>query len=319
LVTVFREVRRVLRADGTVWINLGDTYAQSGGPGWQGKNGQRADRRFTLVRDTVPMRAAQRGAPAGLKPKDLVGVPWRVAFALQVDGWYLRQDIIWSKPNPMPESVRDRCTKAHEYIFLLSKSERYYFDQEAIVEDASPNTHSRVSQDLEAQIGSSRAHGGTKVMKAVARSRPSGWHNSAYWKDGKAAPGMLEKTRNRERCRKAAKEGMGIKNNGSMDAALSVMPLKRNKRSVWIVGSKPFSEAHFATYPPELIEPCILAGSPAGGLVLDPFGGAGTTGLVADRLGRDAILCELNSDYAEMARKRISTDGGLFAKIEVAS
>jgi len=138
LVEVFGEVRRVLRADGTLWLNLGDCYAQAGGPGWQGKNGQRADRRFTAVRDTVPQREIGRRAPAGLKCKDLVGIPWRVAFALQAEGWYLRADIVWSKPNPMPESVSDRPTKAHEYVFLMSKSAKYFFDAEAVSEECDP-------------------------------------------------------------------------------------------------------------------------------------------------------------------------------------
>src|SRR5262245_20519053 len=136
MVAVFAEVRRVLRADGTLWLNMGDTYAKRGGPGWQGKNGQRSDRRFTGARNTVPMREQARTAYAGYKPKDLLGMPWMLAFALRADGWWLRQDVIWHKPNPMPESVRDRCTKAHEYLFLLSKSERYYFDNEAISEPA---------------------------------------------------------------------------------------------------------------------------------------------------------------------------------------
>jgi DNA modification methylase len=281
MVEVFREVRRVLRGDGTVWLNLGDSYSSNG----------RANYGFTDPNSKQATHSAiksvpRREQPSELKAKDLVGIPWRVAFALQADGWYLRQDIIWSKPNPMPESVRDRCTKAHEYIFLLSKSERYYYD----------------------------------------------------------ATG-------------------------------------RNKRSVWKIATHPFPEAHFATFPPALIEPCILAGCPekccakcgapwvrntesgettgkgskpgkpahltpqgylregksrcgdaikitlnwsppcscnastVPGAVLDPFGGAGTTGLVADRLGRNAILIELNPEYAGMAQRRIQGDAGLFADV----
>jgi DNA modification methylase len=231
MVEVFREVHRVLRDDGTVWLNLGDSYATG----------------------------------AGLKPKDLIGIPWRVAFALQADGWYLRQDIIWSKPNPMPESVTDRCTKAHEYVFLLSKSARYYYDADAIAEAV--------------EYGENRATflGGT------------------------------------ERLRKAnlCSGGLQPSDKGMDRQSVST----RNKRSVWEVATAPFSEAHFATFPPALIEPCILAGCPKGGTVLDHFGGAGTTGLVADRLGRDAVLIELNPEYAAMAERRIREDAGMFANV----
>ncbi|MDH3740293.1 MAG: site-specific DNA-methyltransferase [Hyphomicrobiales bacterium] len=263
---VFREVRRVLRDDGTLWVNLGDSYASAWACNRQNviaagslKKGKRKDRPNRLVN--------------GLKEKDLIGIPWRVAFALQADGWYLRQDIIWSKPNPMPESVTDRCTKAHEYIFMMSKSPRYHFDQEAILEPSSPNTHARLSQNVQDQIGSGRVPGKTNgTMKAVGR---------------KFDPGK------------------GNKNNPSFDAAMAIMPPHRNKRSVWTVTTKPFKEAHFATYPVKLIEPCILAGCPVGGMVLDPFGGAGTTAVVAAKHGRQSMLIELNSDYAEIATKRI--------------
>jgi DNA modification methylase len=279
MVAVFRECRRVLRDDGTLWLNVGDSYAGAPG-GWQGKNGQRASRTFTARIDHD-----KRGN--GCKSKDLIGVPWMLAFALRADGWFLRQDIIWSKPNPMPESVTDRCTKAHEYVFLLSKSARYYFDQDAILEPASPNTHARVSQDVAAQIGSTRANGGAKTngnMKAVMRSP------------------------------KTLANDKGNKNNESFANATSLVLTERNKRSVWTIATQPFKEAHFATFPPALVEPCILAGCPSGGTVLDPFGGAGTTGLVADRLQRDAILIELNPEYAEIARRRITKDSPLFTQ-----
>ena len=260
LVAVFREVRRVLSDDGTAWVNLGDSYSQNGGPVWQGKNGQRADRRFTQVRDTVPMRDAGRRVHDGLKPKDMMGMPWRVAFALQADGWYLRQDIIWHKPNPMPESVRDRCTKAHEYIFLLAKSERYYFDADAIAEAATGE------------------------------------------KPGNVRPTKGARTADEHHRTAANLHAIGPRES-------------RNKRSVWTVTTQPFKEAHFATFPPALIEPCILAGCPAGGTVLDPFGGAGTTGLVADRHGRNAVLVELNPEYAAMAERRIRGDAPLFSEV----
>ncbi|MEL6220239.1 MAG: site-specific DNA-methyltransferase, partial [Pseudomonadota bacterium] len=255
LVEVFREVRRVLRDDGTCWVNMGDSYCSSGGPGWQGKNGERADRRFTGTRNTDGMRKASRGALSAYKPKDLMGMPWRLAFALQGDGWYLRQDIIWHKPNPMPESVQDRCTKAHEYLFLLSKQPRYFWDQEVIKETATNRSPC---------------------------SKASDKHIAAALTDPKAR----------------------TKANLHKIKAVDV----RNKRSVWTVGAEPFRGAHFATYPPNLIEPCILVGSPRGGVILDPFGGAGTTGLVAARHGRRAILLELNPEYADIARRRISSE-----------
>ena len=252
LVGVFSEARRVLRGDGTLWLNLGDSYAQSE---VRHRNGSTGTMNGPETGWNAGTYQVGRKLAHGLEPKNLIGIPWRVAFALQADGWYLRQDIIWSKPNPMPESVRDRCTKAHEYIFLLSKSERYYFDADAIAEPAA--------------IGARRFNG--------------------------AHTGNIDR-----------------QDNGRQDTEAAT---ERNKRSVWTVTTKPFSEAHFATFPTDLIEPCILAGCPVGGTVLDPFGGAGTTGLVADRLGRNAILIELNPEYAEMARKRIYNDAPLFAEV----
>lgn len=291
MVDVFREVRRVLRDDSTLWLNMGDTYATSGGAGWQGKNGQRGDRRFIGTRNTVAMREQSRTAFAGHKPKDLLGIPWMLAFALRADGWYLRQDIIWSKPNPMPESVRDRCTKAHEYLFLLSKSQRYYYDHDAIAEPLARASVERLGQpNLENQAGSDRVPGKTNgAMKAVCK--PPRFAGNKYGDDDSE----LSRT-------KSGNEWGGGAN--------------RNKRSVWEVATQPFKEAHFATFPPALIEPCILAGCPQGGVVLDPFGGAGTTGLVADRLRRDAVLIELNPEYVAIAQKRITGDAPLFAFAE---
>jgi DNA modification methylase len=334
MVGVFREVRRVLRPDGTLWLNLGDSYAGSWGA--QGRDGEMAARAIVSARqvEAHPKRSSQTGTirDAGLKPKDLCGIPWRVAFALQADGWWLRSDIIWHKTNPMPESVTDRPTKSHEYIFLLSKGSKYFYDAEAIKEAA---------------------------IEPI-RAREAGNGESA----------VDRKTRGFDNC-------MG--NTGN-----------RNKRSVWTVATAPFPEAHFATFPPELIEPCIKAGTSEKGCcakcgapwervirkgdlvpindrgrrdnvgkkfddtgmsqatnrsrdghksgqsyenetvgwrptcecdgpivpctVLDPFGGAGTTGLVADRLQRNAILIELNPTYAEMARRRICNDAPLFAE-----
>ena len=251
LVEVFREVRRVLRNDGTVWLNLGDSYA--GSPHWTGNTGRnRPTITDAAMGGTPPERRVLAGD--GLKPKDLVGIPWRVAFALQADGWYLRSDIIWSKPNPMPESVTDRPTKAHEYLFLLAKRPRYYYDSDAIREDA-------------------------------------------LWPDGPNAPDAI-----------ASPHGQGFtagRSNGIPPSA------GRNKRSVWTVATQPFPGAHFAVFPPKLIEPCILAGSLPGALILDPFCGSGTTGLVALRHDRSFIGIELSPEYAEMARERIRDDAPL--------
>jgi DNA modification methylase len=266
LVEVFREVRRVMRKDGTLWLNLGDSYAStppgnktrgvSGASTLNGINGSSGQYRETLAGGHATKRDTSK--IAGIKPKDLLGIPWMVAFALRADGWWLRQDIVWSKPNPMPESVTDRCTKAHEYLFLLSKSERYWFDAAAIAE--------------------------TAVGPAGGNIKPT-----------KGAGQDLMRTRN----------GLHL----AQERAREVGGFEyRNKRSVWTVTTQPYAEAHFATFPPALVDPCILAGCPKGGTVLDPFGGAGTTALVADRLGRDAILIELNPAYAEMARRRISDD-----------
>jgi DNA modification methylase len=280
---IFDEVRRVLRDDGTLWLNYGDSYATS-------PNGRSAADTKATGKDDRTFRDKPFSTIQGvLKPKDLCGIPWRVAFALQERGWYLRQDIIWSKPNPMPESVQDRCTKAHEYIFMLSKSARYYYDIEAIKEPMSLSSVDRLSQDVEAQTGSNRVPGKTNgTMKAVGKVDKQRGH-------GRRHAGFNDRWDAMER----AEQCTGM----------------RNKRSVWEVATQPFSEAHFATFPPSLIEPCIKAGCPSGGIVLDPFGGAGTTGLVADRLQRNAILIELNPAYAEIARKRLSTDAGMFAEV----
>jgi DNA modification methylase len=312
LVDVFREVRRVLRADGTVWLNLGDSYnAYNGGAGPSSSLSKGAQ---TEARPKLESGYGLRFK--GLKPKDLIGIPWRVAFALQADGWYLRQDIIWAKPNPMPESVRDRCTKSHEYLFLLAKSERYYYDAEAISEPVTDTTIERVSQPtLRDQAGSDRVPGKTNgPMKAVVRKDQTG-HNGRAIQSGFASQashgGIIKRSGNK--ARKDATE-RGCPESG-VAGSVPWEGTTRNKRSVWIVTTKPFSGAHFATFPPDLIEPCVLAGCPAGGTVLDPFGGAGTTGLVADRHGRNAVLIELNPAYAEMARKRITGDSPLFAEV----
>jgi DNA modification methylase len=269
LVQTFAEVRRVLRSDGTLWLNLGDSYARAQETNVpQTRNQAHGYPKHSKAgsSDGAVGRADRPGgrvAAMGLKPKDLVGVPWRVALALQEAGWWLRMDIIWSKPNPMPESVTDRPTKSHEYIFLLAKSERYYYNAAAIAE---PAIHA----------------GQTVTLGEKSLSK------------GQAA-------------------GINVAPSGNGNADSVIVGDTRNKRSVWTVTTKAYNEAHFATFPPDLIEPCILAGCPAGGTVLDPFGGAGTTGLVADRHQRSAILIELNPEYAAMAEKRIRGDSPLFA------
>ena len=241
MVEVFRCVWDVLADDGTLWLNLGDSYASA----WvcNRRNVVGSGSLENGKRENRPNRLQE-----GLKEKDLMGIPWRVAFALQEDGWYLRQDIIWHKPNPMPESVKDRCTKAHEYIFLLTKKPKYYFDYEAIKEPADPKNH-RPSPGIRATAPGSSPHGG-----------PASGDRSY---------------------------------------------VTRNKRDVWTVAPKPYKGAHFAVFPEALVEPCLLAGCPEGGTVLDPFGGSGTVGVVAKKHGRDSILCELNREYAELACDRI--------------
>ncbi|AXO88406.1 site-specific DNA-methyltransferase [Pseudomonas parafulva] len=282
LVAVFREVRRVLRDDGTLWVNLGDSYAGSWGS--QNKRETPAEISRNSIRNH-PKRASGTGRlGGGYKGKDLMGLPWRLAIALQDDGWYLRQDIIWHKPNPMPESIKDRCTKAHEYLFLLSKGPRYYFDQDAIREPATASTLTRWNQDIAAQAGSDRVPGKNNgTMKAVGRSK-----RNSFARDTKYSGGEHGQT--------------GQHRSGRTYINYDET---RNKRSVWTVATANFKGAHFATFPPDLIRPCVLAGAPRGGLVLDPFGGAGTTALVAMQEGRQSVICELNPEYAALGRQRI--------------
>jgi DNA modification methylase len=277
MVEVFREVRRVLRDDGTCWVNLGDSY-NSAASGQNGMGGTLGGGKPCGGNGTT---AGRRALLDNLKPKDLVGIPWRVAFALQADGWWLRQDIIWHKPNPMPESVRDRCTKAHEYVFLLTKSERYFYDAEAVSEPVAVSTTARLSQpSLPLQAGSDRVPGKTNgPMKAVG---PRFGGNKFGDSDDP----------------KHATESGNVYQIPDANG-------RRNRRSVWTVTTKPYSGAHFATMPPDLVEPCILAGCPEGGTVLDPFAGSGTTLAVAAELGRSGIGCELNPAYIALAERRI--------------
>ena len=279
IVSVFRAVRDALADDGVLWLNLGDSYAND--DKWGGSSG---GKHVSELHGKSSIGRTRR--ITGLKAKDLIGIPWRVAFALQADGWYLRSDVIWHKPNPMPESVTDRPTKAHEYVFLLSKSERYYYNHEAIREQATHSSVERWRQNVEAQEGSDRVPGKTNgKMKAVGGPRRS------------------EKQR-----------GHWRRHNGFNDrwdhmSTAEQAAMGRNKRTVWTVPTIGFKGAHFATFPPALIEPCILAGSPPGGIVLDPFMGSGTTAQVATNLGRQFIGCELNPDYVALHEMRRTTIG----------
>lgn len=307
MVSIFREVKRVLREDGTLWLNLGDSYA-GGGRGGGSQDCKQRTNEGSLIAPT-PMTAFRPGAGRadivdergqrnrngigpvkGIKPKDLIGIPWMVAFALRADGWYLRSDIIWAKPNPMPESVMDRPTRSHEYLFLLTKRPRYYYDADAIKEPASESSIERWSQDIDSQEGSHRANGGMKTngtMKAVGGPRSEKQRGHSRRHDG--FNDRWDQMERDEQC-----SGM------------------RNKRDVWTVPPAAYKEAHFATFPPDLIKPCILAGSRPGDTILDPFFGSGTTGLVATELGRKCIGIELNPDYCTMAVNRTNTTPGLY-------
>lgn len=267
LTDVFREVRRVLRDDGTLWLNIGDSYAGNCSRTSTGRCGMGLEREGIFSRKDA-------------KPKDLIGIPWMLAFALRNDGWYLRQDIIWHKPNPMPESVTDRCTKSHEYIFLLSKKPKYYFDHEAIQEPASFSTYQRLSQDIDNQEGSYTPSKGNGKMKAVG------------YRLGSSKYGNSDDPHYQN---KSGKDWYPQEENGI---------IVRNKRDVWSVTTKPCREAHFATFPEDLIEPCILAGCPIDGVVLDPFFGSGTTGRVSKKLNRHYIGIELNPEYIEISNRR---------------
>lgn len=298
LVEVFREVRRVLKDDGTVWLNLGDSYA-GGGRGGQSVSSTLQGNGHGGAKPLSPYLQAVGAGPrinrqvsSGLKPKNLIGIPWRVAFALQEDGWWLRQDIIWQKPNPLPESVTDRCVKAHEYIFLLSKTGRYFFDHEAIQEPSSGrgpgNRRHKYTEQYEA--------GGEELMRTKAgllayaeqqRSRRDSFKRDSS-KRSYAIPNQHVGTHRAER------------EEDTWDTEL------RNKRSVWTVATQPYPEAHFAVFPLNLVLPCVLAGSRPGDTVLDPFSGSGTTGEAALRLGRSYIGIELNPDYVALTHKRLA-------------
>lgn len=351
MVAVFREVRRVLRDDGTLWLNLGDSYANDGK--WGGETGGKQ----SYLDEASRTRVGRQKRRTGVAAKSLIGIPWRVAFALQEDGWFLRQEIVWHKLNPMPESVLDRPTRSHEQVFLFAKSgdtllwrhrdgrwthQRpepdyrwrhrssreetaeprdgddwirvnlwrgfdYYYDADAIAEPSSPNSHARAARK---RSGDHKYADGGPGNQTIARNPPSAGrlvgigHNA---RPSKAVP-------NDAPHRKSADPASRIKANDSFQAAVTELVPVRNKRSVWPVASEAFRGDHFAAFPPALIEPCILAGCPMGGTVLDPFGGVGTTGLVADRLQRNAILIEVNARYAAMARDRLHADAPLLVE-----
>ena len=278
LIQIFSEVKRVLKDDGTLWLNMGDSYATNSPPGsrdperWpkQSKN------------DHQPGRAKKND---NLKPKDLIGMPWRVAFALQADGWYLRSDIIWHKPNPMPESVTDRPTKSHEYIFLMSKSAKYYYDAEAIKEKVSGNSHDR----------------GNGINPKSKYKTPDGWDSK------KGAHGSYH-SEGREKGKTGYTHKPRLKQNESFSRSINELVENRNKRTVWTIPTQGFSEAHFATFPVNLIYPCIKAGCRLEGIVLDPFIGSGTTAIVAERLDRKWCGIEINAEYLNMAINRIKKE-----------
>ncbi len=298
MVEIFREVKRVLREDGTLWLNLGSSYAGSWGnsgsrPELDGttqnqrdKHGEYFNRGGWDERREVP---PNQNVP-GFKPKDMIPIPWMVAMALQKDGWYLRSDIIWHKPNPMPESVTDRPTKSHEYVFLLTKSERYYYDSDAIREPCAPSQVGRIREDI---IGGNRGdliHHSPGAVYRKGRTGKTAMRGQGHFRNGDGPT-------NRE-----GRDTSDVDENANGF---------RNKRTVWTVATSPYPEAHFATYPPDLIKPCILAGTKPGDVVLDPFFGSGTTGMVAIELGRKCIGIELNPKYVELSKQRCNVTAGL--------
>lgn len=323
IVQIFRELKRVLRRDGSLWLNLGDSYSGSG----RGLNGDGShsakpgEKQYTNkgaldsggVGAKVDMhdRRVEAGAigrywvapPPGLKQKDLVGIPWMVAFALRADGWYLRSDIIWSKPNPMPESVTDRPTRSHEYLFLLTKSRVYYYDAEAIKEQIAASSVQRINQpNFDNQTGGEKDYGnGTNPNRSARKALENfakGKGNAKTFRGG----GAYTQGRAFDNSIPVERESHGNEPNESG---------LRNARSVWTIATAPFPDAHFATFPKDLVVPCVLAGSKAGDVVLDPFGGSGTVGKVAIELGRKAILIEPNPEYVKMIEKRTKTTMGL--------
>jgi len=319
LTEVFEQVRRVLKPEGTLWLNIGDSYW---GGGWRCAdiNEHSGDiqkgSKGTHCGLSMP---ALKGANETYKPKDLIGIPWMLAFSLRNAGWYLRQDIIWHKPNPMPESVTDRCTKSHEYIFLLSKSQMYYFDHEAIQEEAVSFNPDRT--DGHRICGNKYSQGLYKpelkteedcILQKEQRTQEQGYAQAGGHRDNSGGLWKNHRHTKTKNCQYDGQEpnSMHLRREAGLPDELHIV---RNKRDVWCVNLKPNNESHFATYPEKLIQPCILAGCPEDGVVLDPFMGSGTTGIVARKLNRNYIGCELNPEYKAMAERRIAEYGeGLF-------
>ncbi|WP_186110552.1 DNA-methyltransferase [Burkholderia gladioli] len=334
LVEVFDLARQLLADDGTCWVNMGDAYAGSWGA--QGHRGQMSDRSVISAQQIAAAQRKESGTGSlwrsGLKAKDLMGQPWRLAFALQDAGWYLRQDIIWAKPNPMPESVRDRCTKAHEYLFLLSKSERYYFDADAITEARTSNEDANGFRGGAYVGGASdnatlgkRTSRGNSIVGMLSRDRPQAKraaelaeqhgltdeHIAAIRAVGITDAGKAQVTqdgygKNDPRIQALADEAKAALGGYYREFLISE---RRNRRSVWTIPLMPYKGAHFATFPEALVEPCVLAGSRPGDVVFDPFFGSGTVGSVAQRLGRRFLGCELNPDYEPLQRDRLRQPG----------
>lgn len=334
LVAVFREVRRVLKPDGIIWVVIGDSYASGKGSCVKPGGVESSLGRQRILAGAHPLNRGNKSDLTAqcLKPKDLIGIPWMLAFALRADGWYLRQDIIWSKVNPMPESVTDRCTKSHEYIFLLSKSIRYYYDQEAIKVPVADSSVARLSQDIERQLGSSRAvrktngfmkavrFGGNKLCPDTRLQSGKEWNPQVHAGGAVASrghSGFLNSDGtpriqiSRDNFAGATKEGE-VPGQSCPQHRENRKPtyssITANRRSVWRVATTGFKGAHFAVFPVKLIEPCILAGSRVGDTILDPFVGAGTTIIAARRHGRESIGIEAQPAYVEIAEKRIAAD-----------
>jgi DNA modification methylase len=320
MVEVFREVRRILNDDGTLWLNMGDSYTSGG----RSTHGTRIGYKQETNGGSMAMQFARPEQPAGLKPKDLIGMPWRFAFALQADGWYLRSDIIWAKPNPMPESVTDRPTKAHEYLFLMAKSERYFYDADSIKE---PGVQEEWANGFRGgaylngttfandEGGKRRYRGNFKMPSANGKHKiPTGWdtrkgsHNELLGRYKPLPDGQANIREKRDKQRGHGRRHAGFNDRWDEMEREEQCSGMRNKRDVWTVATSPFPDAHFATFPTALIKPCILAGSRAKDIVFDPFIGAGTTALVAAAYGRRFLGIELNPEYAALAERRIAIE-----------
>jgi DNA modification methylase len=350
MVYIFRGCHRILKKEGTLWLNIGDSYW-----GGKGKSGQSYSAEYQKHRK-VSKKSINGGASqiagfgkmrpvdgkhSSIKSKDLIGIPWMLAFALREDGWYLRQDIIWNKPNPMPESTQDRCTKAHEYIFLLSKSPRYYFDAYAISTPLAEKTYTTFGSKLKGYGDNSGLIASENWAKSITEKKPKKWKTPDGWDTGKGSNGSFHKD-GREKGKHYVRKEVDVKggNQGEGKALkpknwekrkASGEPVRQglegpaagvgnfdsdraNKRSVWTIATKAYREAHFATFPPELIEDCVKAGCPEGGVVFDPFLGAFTTNIVAEKLGRNGWGIEIKKEYYELGLRRRREELGLFAK-----